>query len=39
VIALLDSLAESELSSEEDVDDLLAEARELADWWTANDQP
>lgn len=34
VIALLDALAESELSSEEDVDDLLAEARELAGTWT-----
>lgn len=34
VIALLDALADSELSSEEDVDDLLAEARELAGTWT-----
>jgi hypothetical protein len=35
IIALLDALAESELSSEEDVDDLLARARELADTWTS----
>jgi hypothetical protein len=31
VIALLGALVESELSGEEDVDDLLANARELAD--------
>lgn len=31
VIALLDALTESELSSEADVDDLLAEARKLAE--------
>src|ERR1700739_1814999 len=39
VIALMDALAESVLPSDEDVDDLLAEARELADRSTANDQP
>jgi hypothetical protein len=34
VITLLDALAETELSSEADLDDLLAEARQLADrWW------
>ena len=39
MIALLGALAESELPSEEDVDDLLAEARALADRWAVNDQP
>jgi hypothetical protein len=33
VVALLDALAASELSSESDVDALLTEARELADQW------
>jgi hypothetical protein len=37
VVALLDALAESELSSETEIDALLAEARELADRWTTND--
>ena len=36
VVALLDALAESELSSEADVGALLAEARDLADQWAAN---
>lgn len=35
VIALLDALAGSELSSEEEVDGLLAQARELADTWAS----
>jgi hypothetical protein len=38
IIALLDALAETELSSEADVGDLLAEARELADEWLAREQ-
>jgi hypothetical protein len=33
VIALLSALAESEISGEEGVDDLLAKARELTDRW------
>jgi hypothetical protein len=33
VLALLGALAESELTSESDVDDVLIEARELADQW------
>jgi hypothetical protein len=35
IIALLDALAESELSSEADLDALLGDARELADRWLA----
>jgi hypothetical protein len=38
LIALLDALAGSELTSEADADDLLAEARELADQWLADGQ-
>jgi hypothetical protein len=37
VVALLEALAESELSSEVEVDALLVEAREMADRWAAND--
>jgi hypothetical protein len=38
VIALLDALAETELSSEADLDELLAEARQLAGrWWLTKD--
>jgi len=36
VVALLNALVDSELSSEEEIDALLAEARELADRWAAN---
>jgi hypothetical protein len=36
VIALLGALADSELSGEADLDDLLAQARTLADRWAAN---
>jgi hypothetical protein len=39
VVALLDTLATSQLSSEPEVDALLTEAWELADQWTAHDQP
>jgi hypothetical protein len=39
VMALLDALAESELSTEADVDGLLAEARELADRWLTQTTP
>jgi hypothetical protein len=37
IVALLEALAESELSGEAEVDALLVEARELADRWTTND--
>lgn len=38
VIALLDALTETEVSGEADLDDLLAEARQLADrWWLTKD--
>jgi hypothetical protein len=37
VIALLDAFADAELSTLADVDELLAEARALADWWLAAD--
>jgi hypothetical protein len=36
VVALLDALAESELSGEAEVDALLAEARDVADQWAIN---
>ena len=36
VVALLNALVDSELSSEEEIGALLAEARELADRWAAN---
>jgi hypothetical protein len=36
VVALLGAFADSELSSEADVDDLLTQARALADQWAAN---
>jgi hypothetical protein len=35
-VALLNALVDSELSSEEEIGALLAEARELADRWAAN---
>jgi hypothetical protein len=39
VVALLDALAGSELHSATDVDDLLAQARALADRWLATSRP
>jgi hypothetical protein len=38
VVALLDALAGSELTSESDADGLLAEARHLANQWIANER-
>ena len=38
VISLLEALTESEQSTETDVDAFLAQARELASRWSANDQ-
>lgn len=39
VVALIDALAESGLSSEAEADVLLAEARDLANQWAANGTP
>ena len=39
IIALLDGLAETELSSEADVDELLTDARRIADQWLTERKP